>query len=362
VFVRRIFTMYAEGAGLAAIASALNADGIPAPYDGPGREKPAGRGWSTNTLHSMLRNERYIGKTVWNKRTWFRPQHAKSRRSRLRPRKEWRERPIDPALAIVAEDLWARVQGRVAARALAPRGARDRKFVHLLSGLLRCGSCGASMSVVSRRKKGAVSYANFGCSANHSKGEHICSNNLTVSERKVNEAVLDAVRKLLESPKFGDRFVEVYEKRQKEKKARGGVDREAVQREVRALEARVEKVTEAIATVGHSDTLLAKLRAEETKLAEARAKLASLAADQAEPEERPDPAQVRRQFEDLSALLDRAPERARDAARRLLTDIILTPAMENDEQVYEAVGGVKTSSAAHLGGRVLVNDGCGGRI
>jgi hypothetical protein len=50
-----------------------------------------------------------------------------------------------------------------------------------------------------------------------------------------------------------------------------------------------------------------------------------MAADQVEPEERPDRAQVRRQFEDLSALLVRDPELARDAARRLLTDITLTP-------------------------------------
>lgn len=54
-------------------------------------------------------------------------------------------------------------------------------------------------------------------------------------------------------------------------------------------------------------------------------------------EERPDPSQVRKQFEDLSGLLDRAPERARETARRLLTDITLTPAVENGERVYEAV-------------------------
>jgi len=46
---------------------------------------------------------------------------------------------------------------------------------------------------------------------------------------------------------------------------------------------------------------------------------------------------VRKQFEDLSGLLDRAPERARETARRLLTDITLTPAVENGERVYEAV-------------------------
>lgn len=71
---------------------------------------------------------------------------------------------------------------------------------------------------------------------------------------------------------------------------------------------------------------------------------------------------MRRQFEELTAILDQAPERAREAAHRLLTEITLTPTIEDGEEVYEAVGGVKTSSAAHLGGRVLVSDSCGGAM
>ena len=78
--LRRIFEMYADGTGLANIASSLNGEGIRAPYDGKKYEKPAGRGWSINTLHSMLRNERYIGKLIWNKRTWVRSPNAKGRR------------------------------------------------------------------------------------------------------------------------------------------------------------------------------------------------------------------------------------------------------------------------------------------
>ena len=111
------------------------------------------------------------------------------------------------------------------------------------------------MSVVSRRKKGINSYANFGCSANHSKGNHICVNDLTVSEKKVNGAVLGAVRILIADPKFADRFVEVFEKRQRERKAQGGGERAALESEVREQERRVEKVTEAIAKVGYSEPL-----------------------------------------------------------------------------------------------------------
>ncbi len=77
---------------------------------------------------------------------------------------------------------------------------------------------------------------------------------------------------------------------------------------------------------------------------------------------RPDPAQVRQRFEDLVAIMEQAPERARESARRLLTPITLTPGVENGEPVYDVAGGVKTTSAAHVDGRVLVKVGCGGRI
>jgi DNA invertase Pin-like site-specific DNA recombinase len=359
--VRRIFSMYADGASLASIASTLNGGGILAPYDGKKYAKRAGKGWSINTLHSMVRNERYIGKFTWNKRKWGRLPNARGRRSRMRPPEEWLTREF-PHLAIIPNELWARVQARIAARRPGVGGPRQRKFTYLLSGLLRCGACGSSMSIVSRRKKGAVSYASFGCSANHNKGEHICSNAETVSERKVNEAVLSAVRDLLTSPKFADRFVEVFEKRLRERKTQGRDERTELEDEVREQERRVEKVTEAIAKVGFSESLAVQLRKEDAKLTQARSKLAALFAEEAAPESRPDPAQVRREFEELTRIMDQAPERARGSAHRLLTEIILTPTVEDGEEVYRAVGGVKTNSAAHLGGRVLVRDGCGGRI
>jgi hypothetical protein len=90
--------------------------------------------------------------------------------------------------------------------------------------------------------------------------------------------------------------------------------------------------------------------------------LAALVTEEAAPEARPDPAQVRCQFAELTSIIDQAPVRAREAAHRLLTEITLTPTIEDGEEVYAAVGGVKTNSAAHLGGRVLDKDGCGGAI
>ena len=52
--------MYINGSGLKIIANALNSEGIPS---------PTGKQWNTVTINKMLRQEKYVGDTMWQK-TW----------------------------------------------------------------------------------------------------------------------------------------------------------------------------------------------------------------------------------------------------------------------------------------------------
>src|SRR5262249_58900157 len=55
--IRRIFSLYADGAGLGTIAQTLNADGAPGP-----------RGtWNFTAIRETIRNETYHGVLVWNR-------------------------------------------------------------------------------------------------------------------------------------------------------------------------------------------------------------------------------------------------------------------------------------------------------
>src|SRR5512143_576991 len=99
----------------------------------------------------MLRNERYVGRIVWNKREWFKDPVTRKRRYRERPEKEW---IIHEAfeLAIIDRQTWDAVQARHRVQTKQPtRKGRDGQYYeHLLSGLLRCGVCGSPMSIVGR--------------------------------------------------------------------------------------------------------------------------------------------------------------------------------------------------------------------
>lgn len=96
---------------------------MPAPYDQIGYEKRAGRGWAKTQVRSMLRNERYLGVVVWNKREFFLDPVTKKRRSRLRPEKEWVKNVI-PELRVVTDEVWAATQERHQTRSRGGRRGR----------------------------------------------------------------------------------------------------------------------------------------------------------------------------------------------------------------------------------------------
>jgi site-specific DNA recombinase len=256
------------------IASVLNEEGVPAPYDGAYR-KQGGRGWGPGTIRFMLKNERYIGRSVWKKRMWVKDQATGARTYRMRGDDEW-VTTEQPQLAIVPKDLWGRVQARFAER----KGARGRargtgSTGHLLSGLLRCGECGSTMGVVSLERKAGRAYANFGCSAHHGKGAAICGNGLVISERKLNRAVIDELRKLLASKEIQARFVDGFTKRLRNKNPADDRERAALEAEVKSQEARVRNVTAAIAMSGFSDALAEQLGLEEETLRSLQQRLAA---------------------------------------------------------------------------------------
>ena len=97
------------------------------------------------------------------------------------------------------------------------------------------------MSVTSQQTKGDVRYVQFGCTAHSSRGGAICTNAATVSERKINEALLETLaNETLSIPNVMKEFAEQFENRASEKIEKGPGD---LERELRAAENRVTSAT-----------------------------------------------------------------------------------------------------------------------
>lgn len=146
--IRRIFADYLAGESPRAIAGALNREGVP---------PPRGQFWAAVTIsgnrkrgYGLLLNPLYGGKRVWNRVRMVKDPGTGRRISRINGEGDWQEQDA-PDLAIVDRGTFEAAHERRGERRDMP--ARGRTMPkHLLSGLLRCGACGAGMQVKDRRK------------------------------------------------------------------------------------------------------------------------------------------------------------------------------------------------------------------
>ncbi len=336
--VVRIFRAFIAGQSCQRIAYSLNEEGIPAPHDG-GKGNKQGRGWGHTTVRAMLLNERYIGRWTWNRQKWVRVPGKKSRRALTRPAAEHVTREV-LTLRIVAPDLWERAQGRFPKRRQGKGRAMGggKMGSTLLTGLLRCGACGGSFVVVSRRHKNGVTYANYGCTVNRSRGDSICSNARTVSEKKVTHAVIETLKAQLTVPTLLERFQETFTRAFKQ--ANGGEasrERKEAEKELAAAENRVKNVTCALAKIGFSEALAAQLAEEEKRVAHAKARLSQAGART--PKVLPHPSRIESYVRNLLAVLEADKDAARALLGRHMPPLVLTP----EGSTYRITGGFDLS-------------------
>ena len=189
--VNEIFTRFASGASYFSIVNDLNRREV------PGRFRTTKK-WNAPTIGRMLRNEKYVGRWIWN-RTEHR-RDPRTLKSRQFPKDQTKWCVIeDESLRIVPQELWQKVQERlkeferVWGRGNKKRGYENqqasRVLVYprqLLSGAMFCAKCGGSIGEVSGRKGGY-----YGCvKARRS----ICDNRLLVRRKKAERVILTSLR------------------------------------------------------------------------------------------------------------------------------------------------------------------------
>ena len=147
--VRRICAEFAAGRSAIQIAKRLNLEHVPG---------PRGSQWNASTIRGdpkklvgILNNPLYRGRLIWNRREWRKDPDSerRERRYRLRDPAEWVEIGV-PDLAVIDPALGAAIDTEFRLRARPGGGTRPeamRRSVHLLSGLIVCGVCGANYTI-----------------------------------------------------------------------------------------------------------------------------------------------------------------------------------------------------------------------
>ncbi len=109
--------------------------------------------WSPSTIRGILRNETYAG--VWH-------DNKRKRGKGRNPEEAWIAVPVPP---IITRQVWEAAQERIANNREKLR--RRSKYPYLLSGILRCGSCGRAfvgMTSVPDRDRRPKAYRYYRCS------------------------------------------------------------------------------------------------------------------------------------------------------------------------------------------------------
>lgn len=330
--VRRIFAMLEQGSSYRAIADRLNREGIPAPRNN-GRGGKFGAGWTHMTVRAILTNEKYIGRFIWNTHKWTRVPGKRARRRLARPESEHVVREM-PELAIIDRVTWGNMQAKMTKRGRGDeRTTRKGQQTYLVSGLLRCGVCGGPLSVRSAKVKKGVRYVNFGCTAHSSRGGSICPNGATISEKQVNDALIEALRDTFAAPETQEVFARAFEKRVGDRGAPGS--KAELQRQLDAAQRRVANATRLLVEMPDDLDIRRQRQSDQNEIRRFEAELAEAA--KAGPQIVPDRKLLAAGAADLlETIATGAPERAREALARCMTPLSVTPKKEGPSRFHVA--------------------------
>ncbi len=317
--VRWVFEGYAAGNSARELVARLNAQGTPSARGGT---------WAVSAVFGsaakglgLLNNELYLGRVTWNKRQWLKDPDTGKRRYVTRPQHEWQTRAA-PELQIVSDELWQRVQARKTAGA--GRGSRTGKGSipkTLLGGLLRCACCGGSVI--------AVNATRYGCGVRKDRGASVCSAKYTVHRDLLDKRLISELRDELVSPAaLADLQKEVsllLAHVQKESFETVGPARQ----KAKNLRQEVDRLVDAITSIGISPALQERLKQAEAALAVVDQQLQASAKIPAAPTVSDVMGRYKRLVLNLQTVLEE--DKDRDRTRQMLADMLGTVVVGRDK-------------------------------
>ncbi|SNR44876.1 recombinase family protein [Puniceibacterium sediminis] len=329
--VQRIFKSYSLGKSARAIAVELNAAGIPSPRSGKGSGE-----WSFSTISGnwkrgtgILNNELYVGRRVWNRQRFVKDPATGKRQARPNPPEEWIIEQVGD-LRLIDNDLWESVkrrQGAIRADMDDTAGSvahggnplgTARRPTYLFSGMLKCGCCGASYTLMNKTK--------YGCSAARNKGT--CDNRKLIHRERVETRILDGLKDKLLHPEMIEAFIVEYQREWNRLRSTEVSERATCEAELKTVTQKIDKIVDAISEGMFHMSMKEKMDALEAHKGDLTTKLANLGDAAAPIHLHPSLAQVYRQkVSDLTASLndELARPEATEALRGLVSEVRMVP-------------------------------------
>ena len=264
--VRLIFEMYDNGVGYSRIIDELTAKGY---------KTKVGRPFAKNSLHDILKNEKYIGIYTFNKRQGRTSDGRKNNR-RQKPEEEIIRMP-GAMPAIIDEDLFRRVQAKMEKRQQNSEKARQRaKTVYLLSGLVFCGKCEAAYigNTITRNE---VKYGYYECGARDRT--RTCKNR-RVKKSELENIVLQEIEQTIFAPEVREEFTEKVLDYYVSNTKKDNSERDYLEKEIAKINIVIGNLVKAIESGNISNVVMEQLQSRENELVMYKNRLRELDAQQ----------------------------------------------------------------------------------
>lgn len=188
--VQKIFQEFISGNSIHKIATKLNEEKVPT-------KKGMNGGWNVSTVARILKSEKYNGTWDWRKFKNVRDPMTGKKKVILRPAKD-RVPIFREDLIIINKETWQKAQARWQELTGGwPVSKKKRTFYqqksyvhtspnHLLSGLMKCNSCGGAIVLISGKGTGY-----YGC---YNARRKTCNNMLLIPRKRIEEKIINELK------------------------------------------------------------------------------------------------------------------------------------------------------------------------
>lgn len=222
--VKLIFNMVDSGEKYPAVASALNQRGY---------KTRLGRPFSSASIHEILKNPKYVGICIYNKRV---AQSVANSSRKFKDESEWIIKN-DVYPPIVSRQVFDNVQKLLAERKVS--GQAHPKEIYLLSGKIRCGVCGSAYCGERKvNSKGVRSYSYF-CNSRNKHLENKCKNP-SINRAVIEQFVLQKLAETVFDNSIISRLVSGYNKYLSEQNGSAAHELSELKRELNGVNEKIE--------------------------------------------------------------------------------------------------------------------------
>lgn len=259
--------MYISGYTQSQMVNELNARGY---------KTKVGSVFRSNSIHSILTNEKYTGVYIYNRSS---KKDAFGKRNSHAYKDESEIVKIEGGMPeIISKETFLQAQEVLKSRKRAP-GTNKAKENYLLAGLIRCGYCGRHYNGNRRNAKNKPMYVSYRCSYRRATSSKVCDNK-EIRKEYIEEYVLSELERKIFNDKAIQSLVDGINTNLQKRNKVDDEKKEVIAKELKQIDTQIGNIVTAIASGFMQEEFKVKMDELKERKSELEFKQAQLKSDE----------------------------------------------------------------------------------